>query len=114
MGKRKNDGRNAGHNVAQEDVLNGTAQRQLKAIIERIERSLAERDEIMEHIREVFAEAKGNGFDVPTLRKVIRVRKMDPAKLAEETAMIDIYLAGLGSIPAFEAAAEDDDPDGVG
>ena len=57
---------------AHPDVLNATAQGQLKSIIERVERLEVEKGEIAEQIKEVFAEAKGNGFDVKIIRKVCR------------------------------------------
>lgn len=102
-----------GHNSgeAAEDVLNGTAQKQLASIIARVERLNTEKADIMEAIREVFAEAKGNGFDVKILRKVIRVRGMDPAKRLEEEAILDLYLSAIGELPAFEPAADDEDCD---
>ncbi len=83
---------------AHADILNQTAQGQLKSIIERIERLEQEKSEIAEQIKEVFAEAKGNGFDVKILRKVIRIRKQDAAKRQEEDAILDLYLSALGVI----------------
>jgi uncharacterized protein (UPF0335 family) len=80
------------------DVLNTTAQQQLKSIIERIENLEAEKAEIAEQIKEVFAEAKGNGYDVKTLRKVVRIRKQDRAKRQEEEALLDLYLSALGEV----------------
>ncbi|CAN7539770.1 DUF2312 domain-containing protein [Phenylobacterium sp. LjRoot225] len=80
------------------DVLNGTAQTQLKSIIERVERLEQEKTEIAEQIKEVFAEAKGNGFDVKILRKIVRIRKQDRAKRMEEEAILDLYLSALGEI----------------
>jgi uncharacterized protein (UPF0335 family) len=80
------------------DVLNATAQGQLKSIIERIERLEVEKGEIAEQIKEVFAEAKGNGFDVKILRKVVRIRKQDRAKRQEEEAILDLYLSAIGEI----------------
>jgi len=80
------------------DVLNGTAQTQLKSIIERVERLEQEKAEISEQIKEVFNEAKGNGFDVKVLRKIIRIRKQDHAKRMEEEAILDLYLSALGLI----------------
>jgi len=80
------------------DVLNTTAQGQLKSIIERIERLEQEKAEVAEQIKEVFAEAKGNGFDTKTLRKVVRIRKQDRAKRQEEEALLDLYLSALGEI----------------
>ena len=52
--------------------------------------------EIAEQIKEVFAEAKGNGFDVKILRKVIRVRKQDRAQRQEEDAIMDLYMVAIG------------------
>ena len=80
------------------DILNQAAQGQLKSIIERIERLEQEKSEIAEQIKEVFAEAKGEGYDVKILRKVIRIRKQDKAKRQEEDAILDLYLSALGEI----------------
>ncbi len=60
---------------AHSDVLNQDAQGRLRTIVERIERLEQEKAEVMEQIKEVFAEAKGAGFDVKILRKVVRLRK---------------------------------------
>ena len=80
------------------DILNQAAQGQLKSVIERIERLEQEKSEIAEQIKEVFAEAKGNGFDVKILRKVVRIRKQDRAKRLEEEAILDLYLSAMGEI----------------
>ncbi len=80
------------------DILNQAAQGQLKSIIERIERLEQEKSEIAEQIKEVFAEAKGNGFDVKILRKVVRIRKQDRAKRLEEESILDLYLSAMGEI----------------
>src|SRR5258708_2922387 len=80
------------------DVLNVTAQGQLKSIIERVERLEQEKAEVAEQIKEVFAEAKGNGFDAKILRKVVRLRKQDRAKRMEEEAILDLYLSALGEV----------------
>ena len=82
--------------VASDDVLSGHAQGQLKAIIDRIERLEADKAAIGEDLKEVFAEAKGNGFDTKILRKVVRWRKQDKAKRQEEEAILDLYLSALG------------------
>jgi uncharacterized protein (UPF0335 family) len=90
-----------GHNsgdTAHSDVLDATAQGQLKSIIERIERLEQEKSEIAEQIKEVKAEAKGNGFDVKIISKVIRIRKQDRAKRQEEEAILDLYLSAIGEI----------------
>ena len=84
--------------TAHSDILNQAAQGQLKSIVERIERLEQEKSEIAEQIKEVFLEAKGNGFDVKILRKVVRIRKQDRAKRLEEEAILDLYLAAMGEI----------------
>eukprot|EP01035_Chromulina_nebulosa_P060864 gene60864-83254_t len=78
------------------DVLNSTAQTQLKTILERIERLEEDKAAVMADLKEVYAEAKGNGFDVKIIRKVVRIRKMDRAKRQEEDALIDLYLSAIG------------------
>jgi uncharacterized protein (UPF0335 family) len=83
---------------AHPDILNATAQGQLKSIIDRVERLEQEKAEVAEQIKEVFAEAKGNGFDVKILRKVVRIRKQDRAKRLEEDAILDLYLSAIGEI----------------
>lgn len=85
-----------GHNSG--DVLNQTAQGQLRSIIDRAERLNTEKAEIQEQLKELFAEAKGNGFSPPILKKVIRLRKMDKGKLAEEEAITDLYRSAIGDI----------------
>lgn len=80
------------------DILNATAQGQLRSIIERVERLEVEKGEIAEQIKEVFSEAKGNGFDVKIIRKVVRIRKQDRAKRMEEEAILDLYLSAIGEI----------------
>ncbi|MFM8377001.1 MAG: DUF2312 domain-containing protein, partial [Phenylobacterium sp.] len=74
------------------------AQGRLRTIVERIERLEQEKAEVMEQIKEVFAEAKGAGFDVKILRKVVRLRKQDRAKRQEEEAILDLYLSAIGEI----------------
>ena len=78
------------------DVLNASAQGQLRTIIERIERLEEDKAAIANDLKEVFAEAKGNGFDTKTLRKVVRIRKQDRAKRMEEEALLDLYLSAIG------------------
>ena len=83
---------------AHSDVLNQDAQGRLRTIVERIERLEQEKAEVMEQLKEVFAEAKGAGFDVKILRKVVRLRKQDRAKRQEEEAILDLYLSAIGEI----------------
>ena len=78
------------------EVLNTTAQGQLKAILERIERLEEDKAAVMADLKEVYAEAKGNGFDTKIIRKVVRIRKQDRAKRQEEEAILDLYLSALG------------------
>jgi uncharacterized protein (UPF0335 family) len=78
------------------DVLSGHAQGQLKAIIERIERLEEDKAAVAADLKEVYAEAKGNGFDTKILRKVVRYRKQDRAKTQEEEALLDLYLSAIG------------------
>ena len=74
----------------------GIAVDQLRSVIERIERLEEEKQAIAEDIKEVYAEAKANGFDTKTLRTVIRIRKQDTAERQEAEALLDLYLNALG------------------
>jgi len=74
------------------------AKDQLKAIIERIERLEEEKKAIADDIRDVYAEAKGNGFDVKTLRVVVRLRKQDINERKEQEALLETYLHALGML----------------
>jgi len=78
------------------DVLTAAAQGRLRTIVERIERLEEDKKAVLEDMKEVFAEAKGEGYDVKTLRKVVRLRKQDRAKRQEEEAILDLYLSALG------------------
>lgn len=69
---------------------------QLRAFIERIERLEEEKQTISEDIKEVYAEAKGTGFDTKAMRAIIRLRKKDQAERQEEKAILDLYLHALG------------------
>ena len=84
------------------DVLNATAQTQLKSIIERVERLEQEKAEIAEQIKEVFAEAKGNGFDTKIMRQIVKIRRMDQADLDEQETLLDVYLRALGMRPGMD------------
>ena len=69
---------------------------QLRAFIERVERLEEEKQSLADDIKEVYAEAKGTGFDTKAVRTIIRLRKKDQAELQEEEAIIDLYKAALG------------------
>jgi uncharacterized protein (UPF0335 family) len=72
---------------------------QLKSIVERIERLEEEKKAVAEQIKEVYAEAKANGFDAKTLRKVVSLRKRSTEERQEEEALLDLYLHALGMLP---------------
>ena len=72
---------------------------QLKAIVERVERLEEEKKEVAEQIKEVYAEAKANGFDAKTLRKIVSLRKKDVEERQEEEALLDLYMSALGMLP---------------
>lgn len=80
------------------DSSGSIARDQLKAIVERIERLEEEKAAIAADIKEIYAEAKGNGFDTKTLRTIIRLRKMEPHDLEEQEAMLDLYRSALGML----------------
>lgn len=83
--------------AAQEDDGPQTvAAGQLRAFIERVERLEEEKKAIVDDIKQVFAEAKGTGFDTKAMRTIIRLRKKDPAERQEEEAMVDLYKHALG------------------
>ena len=69
---------------------------QLRLFIERIERLEEEKKGIADDIKDVYAEAKGNGFDVKIMRKVISLRRKDLNKRREEEEILDIYMSALG------------------
>ena len=69
---------------------------ELRQFIERIERQELEKQDIAESIKEIYAEAKSTGYDTAVLRKIIAMRKKDADTLAEEQAVMDMYLGALG------------------
>lgn len=94
---------------------NSISGEQLKQYVERIERMTVEKQDVADNIRDAFAEAKANGFDVKVLRQVLKLRKLDPDKRQEEEYILDTYLNALGMTPleqhirdAQERAAGDD------
>lgn len=74
----------------------GVAGQQLKSYIERIEHIAEEIKALQEDTKEIFAEAKGNGFDTKVMRQVIRLRKMDRDELSEQEALLDLYMQAIG------------------
>ncbi len=77
-----------------EDV-GGVAAERLRSFVERIERLEEEKAALAADIREVYAEAKGNGFDVKILRQVVRLRKMNQADRQEQEELLDVYKRAL-------------------
>jgi uncharacterized protein (UPF0335 family) len=73
----------------------GIAAAKLKSFIERIERLETEKSELGADVREVYAEAKGNGFDTKIMRQVIKLRKMEPADRNEQDELLDLYRKAL-------------------
>jgi uncharacterized protein (UPF0335 family) len=84
----------------------GVAAGQLRSFVERIERLEEEKKGIADDIRDVFAEAKGNGYDTKVMRQVIRLRKKDAAERQEEEALLDLYMHALGMAQPIAEAAE--------
>jgi uncharacterized protein (UPF0335 family) len=80
------------------DVLNSAAQGRLKTLVERIERLEEDRAAVQGDLKEVYLEAKGEGFDAKILRKVVRLRKQDKAKRQEEEALVDLYMSAIGGL----------------
>ena len=82
----------------QEEPATKFAKDQLKAIVERVERLEEEKKALADDIRDVYAEAKGNGFDVKSLRVVVRLRKQDVNERKEQEAILETYLHALGML----------------
>lgn len=90
-------------NSGKKMLINLDTKNQLKGLIERIERLEQEKATISEHIRDIYAEAKGFGFDIKIIRQVIKIRKMDRQELEEQEELLDIYRQALDMLPAEEA-----------
>jgi len=84
--------------AVKEEAATKFAKDQLKAIIERIERLEEEKKTISDDIRDVYAEAKGNGFDVKALRTIVRLRKQDANERAEAETILETYMQALGML----------------
>ena len=84
--------------------VGGIAADRLKSFIERIERLEEEKRALQEDIKEVYAEAKGTGFDTKIMRQLIKIRKMDKDDLDEQETLLEVYKRALGMIPDFEEA----------
>lgn len=82
--------------AAKDDTAHSFAKDQLRAFIERVERLEEEKKTISDDIKDVYAEAKGNGYDVKALRTIVRLRKMDQDERREQETILDTYLVALG------------------
>jgi uncharacterized protein (UPF0335 family) len=80
------------------DGTGNLARDHLRAFIERIERLEEEKATLMEDIREIYAEAKGTGFDPKIMRQVVRIRKIEPDQRQEQEYVLDTYLSALGML----------------
>jgi len=80
------------------DVITAAAQGRLKSFIERIERLEEDKAAIAGDLKDVYAEAKGEGFDTKVMRKVVSLRKKDKIKLQEEETLLDLYLSAIGGL----------------
>jgi uncharacterized protein (UPF0335 family) len=85
-----------GHNKSK---IGGVAVEQLKGIISRVEKLEEEKTGISADIRDVFSEAKGNGFNVKAIRTIIKMRRMDASEREEAETILDTYLNALGMTP---------------
>jgi uncharacterized protein (UPF0335 family) len=85
--------------------VGGIAADRLKSFVERIERLEEEKKTLANDIKEVYAEAKGTGFDTKIMRQVIRLRRLDKDDLDEQDALIDVYKRALGMLPSEESQA---------
>ena len=86
--------------------VGGVAAEQLTQYIERVERLEEEKATTAEHIRDVYAEAKGNGYDTKTIRKVVTLRKKEIHERNEEQELLDLYLHALGMIGQSSEAGD--------
>ncbi|MGH7124291.1 MAG: DUF2312 domain-containing protein [Stellaceae bacterium] len=76
----------------------GVAGERLKSFIERVERLEEEKRALAADIKEVYSEAKGAGFDVKTMREIVKIRRMDEEDLDEREALLDTYMRALGML----------------
>lgn len=74
----------------------GIAADRLRSFLDRIERLEEEKAGLTSDIREVYAEAKGSGFDIKVMRQIVRLRKMDDASRQEQEALLDVYRRAIG------------------
>ncbi len=86
--------------------IGGIAGERLRSLIERIERLEEEKRTLAADIKEVYAEAKGTGFDTKIMRQIIRIRRMDKDDVDEQETLLDLYKRALGMLPEAGSASE--------
>ena len=92
----------AARHISEDDAPNdtqdvgGVAGKRLKSFLDRIERLEEEKKGLAEDIKEIYAEAKGTGFDVKTMRKILKLRKMETDERREEEELLELYKAAIG------------------
>jgi uncharacterized protein (UPF0335 family) len=86
--------------AAEEQPSTSFAKDQLKAVVERVERLEEEKKAIADDIKDVYAEAKAQGFDVKALRTIVRLRKQDSDERKEQEAILETYMHALGMLVA--------------
>lgn len=91
--------------MAKSPVTGGVESTKLRSYIERVERLEEEKQGLASDVRDVYAEAKSNGFDTKTMRTIVKLRKMKSNDRAEAEYMLDLYKRALGMEPDFEEAA---------
>ncbi len=85
--------------------VGGIAGEALKSFVERIERLEEEKRALSEDIKEVYAEAKGNGFEPKIIRQIVKIRKMDKDQRDEEESLLELYMRALGMMPTSAGEA---------
>ncbi len=94
----ENEGASESSSGGETRDVGGVAGDRLRSFIERIERLEEEKSHLAEDIKEVYAEAKGVGYDAKTMRKVIALRKMDTEKRRESEELLDLYKTAVGMV----------------
>lgn len=90
--------------------VGGVAVDQLKSVIGRVEKLEEEKANLSADIRDVFMEAKGNGFDVKAIRQIIKLRKKDAQEIEEEETILDTYKRALGMLPDLDEEEQGIEP----
>lgn len=88
----------ASHDESETKEVGGVAGQRLKSFIERIERLEEEKAGLADDIKDVYAEAKGVGFDTKTMRKIISLRKLDHEKRREAEELLELYKTAIGMV----------------